>query len=99
MLIQEGNVQSSEKRLVRGLVKFVPAFACLFCLALLGTYLVESAYLISEPCRLEDEKGKQMESSLSIFLDGFLSPSARAVSVITTKWGNSAGDHARSQFD
>ena len=43
-------VQSSEKRLVRGLVKFVPALACLFCLALLGTCLVESAYLISEPC-------------------------------------------------
>ena len=45
-------VQSSEKRLVRGLVKFVPALACLFCLALLGTCLVESAYLISEPCRI-----------------------------------------------
>ena len=45
-----GSVQSSEKRLVRGLVKFVPALACLFCLALLGTCLVESAYLISEPC-------------------------------------------------
>ena len=43
-------VQSSEKRLVHGLVKFVPALACLFCLALLGTCLVESAYLISEPC-------------------------------------------------
>ena len=45
-------VQSSEKRLVRGLVKFVPALACLFCLALLGTCLVESAYLISEPCSI-----------------------------------------------
>ena len=31
-------LQSSEKRLVHGLVKFVPALACLFCLALLGTY-------------------------------------------------------------
>ena len=46
-------VQSWEKRLVRSLVKFVPALACLFCLALLGTRLVESAYLISEPCRQE----------------------------------------------
>ena len=43
-------LQSSGKRLVHGLVKFVPALACLFCLALLGTCLVESAYLISEPC-------------------------------------------------
>ena len=43
-------IQSSEKRLVRGLVKFVPALACLFCLALLGNCLVESAYLISGPC-------------------------------------------------
>ena len=31
-------------------MKFIPALACLFCLALLGTCLVESAYLISEPC-------------------------------------------------
>ena len=49
----EVRVQSTEKRLVRSLVKFVPALlACLFCLALLGTCLVESAYLISEPCTL-----------------------------------------------
>ena len=34
------------------MVKFVPALACLFCLALLGTCLVKSAYLISEPCRV-----------------------------------------------
>ena len=31
-------------------MKFVPALACLFCLSLLGTCLVESAYIISEPC-------------------------------------------------
>ena len=50
--LDKSGIQSSEKRLVRGLVKFVPALACLFCLALLGTCLVESAYLISEPCIL-----------------------------------------------
>ena len=70
-------VQISEKRLVRGLVKFVTALACLFCLALLGTCLVESAYLISEPCIYWYTVVREFMSDFILFFTHFSNLSGR----------------------
>ena len=43
-------VQRSAKRLVRGLVKFVPALAYLFCLALPGSCLARFTNLLADLC-------------------------------------------------
>ena len=47
----------SAKREVHGLVKFVPAVACWFCLTLPGQCLVESAHLLADLCTWVDNKG------------------------------------------
>ena len=46
------SLQRSRKWLVRGLVKFVPAVAWLFCLALLGSCLARLTNLLRALCRL-----------------------------------------------
>ena len=54
-------------------MKFVPALACLFCLALLGTCLVESACLISEPCIL-DCKNLSLHGSIWLLVQNQTGP-------------------------
>ena len=60
MSTQEGEVcqliQRSRKWLVRGLVKFVPAVACLFCLAPPGSCLARFTNLLRALCRPHEEK-------------------------------------------
>ena len=46
----KGKVQRSAKRLVQGLVNFVPALAYLFCLALPGSCLARFTYLLADLC-------------------------------------------------